>query len=83
MYLYHANRLMKSPKTCCNLFQSLEENERQKEKTLNSFVYSKNWTLKKQMLLTIQRFDSTVDLPVIMVCEVAMINGTKVTWRKE
>lgn len=35
------------------------------------------------MLLTIQRFDGAVDLSVIVVCEVAMINGTKVTWRKE
>lgn len=35
------------------------------------------------MLLTIQRFDSAVDFSVIKVCEVAVIDGTKMTWRKE
>lgn len=35
------------------------------------------------MLLTVQRFDSAVDFSVIKVCEVAVIDGTKMTWRKK
>lgn len=35
------------------------------------------------MLLTIQRFDGAVDFSVIKVCEVAMIDGTKMAWKKQ
>lgn len=81
MYPY-ASRQVAPLKSCCNLLQSFKENK-SRRKTLNSEVHSKDGTLKYQMLLTIQRFDSAVDFSVIKVCEVAVIDGTKMTWRKE
>lgn len=38
---------------------------------------------KKKILLTIQRLDSTVDFSAIVVCEVAMIDCSKMTCREK
>lgn len=61
-------------KSCCNLLRS--------KATVSPMVHSSGWepTLKCQMLLTIQRLDSAVDFSVVVVCEVAMVDSSEMTW---